>query len=366
MTTVQMKPLARDLLEWFEKAARKMPWRESGNPYFIWVSEIMLQQTQVATVTPYFNRFMKRFPTVEALALAPLDDVLKHWEGLGYYSRARNLHKGARYVVEHFGGRVPRTPEAIREIPGIGPYSAGAILSIAYNVAEPAVDGNVIRVFSRLFAINHAFDKVKPKRELETLVRSYIPVHAAGDFNQAVMELGALVCRPKNPDCRGCPLNQHCQAFAAGNPTDYPVKGKKTKVLPVTLHVAWLVNQSQQVLLMQQRQQDIFQGLWCLPFVKAAESDQEAFQQLAERLPVTASYQGPLTEVSHTLTHRQLTLKVGVYTLAKTSETPEALPDVLPEGWEWVSVNAPELAVPVAYQKVFRFVEQHPLLMLMQ
>lgn len=345
-----IEPLSEAFLHWFATAARVMPWREQRNPYYIWVSEIMLQQTQVATVMPYFERFIARFPTVFALAEAPLDDVLKHWEGLGYYSRARNLHKGANYVVEYFQGRLPRSAEQIRKVPGIGPYSAGAILSIAYDVPEPAIDGNVIRVFSRLFALKKTFDKAQPKRELDALVRQYIPAYAPGDFNQALMELGALICRPKNPDCEGCPVASFCQARAEGEPTRYPFKGKKTKVKAVTLPVVWVQNEAGQVLVCQQNQKGIFKGLWCLPDRERLQSDDS---------PCQMQEQGLLTTVEHTLTHRQLTLEVYHGQLLKAEQP-------LPEAWAWVDPQDNTThAIPVAYQKVFRFVEEHPLLLMM-
>lgn len=343
-------PLSEALLIWFAEAARVMPWRTEKNPYYIWVSEIMLQQTQVATVMPYFERFIARFPTVKALASAPLDDVLKHWEGLGYYSRARNLHKGAQYVVEHFYAQVPRTPAAIREIPGIGPYSAGAILSIAYGVPEPAIDGNVIRVFSRLFALKTTFDKAQPKRDLEALVRQHIPADAAGDFNQALMELGALICRPKNPDCEGCPVAAFCQARTEGDPTRYPFKGKKTAVKAVTLPVVWLQNEQGQVLVCKQNEKGIFKGLWCLP-ARAVLNDPE--------WGFVVEDQGVITTIEHTLTHRQLTLEVHQALLLRQPKT-------LPQDWAWVEPQENYThAIPVAYQKVFRFMVEHPLLGLM-
>lgn len=346
-----ISPFAINLLDWFATAARVMPWRAQGNPYFIWVSEIMLQQTQVTTVTPYFERFIERFPTVKALAEAPLDDVLKLWEGLGYYSRARNLHRGAHYVLTHFGGVLPRNAEQILEIPGIGPYSAGAILSIAYGVPEPAIDGNVIRVFSRLYALQQAFDKAQPKRDLDRLVRDQIPTTSPGDFNQALMELGALVCRPKNPDCLSCPVVSHCKAYREGEPTRYPFKGKKTAVKAVKLPVIWLQHPVLGVLMKQQNQKGIFKGLWCLP-------------ALSETLPFAMHNQGLLTQVEHTLTHRQLSLEVYRCSPVGVNETGAF--EVLPEGWAWVHPDENKTyAIPVAYQKVFRFVKAHPLLLLM-
>ncbi len=346
---------ARDLLAWFANAQREMPWRESKDPYRIWISEIMLQQTQVNTVRPYYLRFLKAFPTVTDLAEAPLERVLKLWEGLGYYSRARNLHKGAAYVVEHFKAKVPANPTEIRKIPGIGPYSAGAILSIAFDLPEPAVDGNVIRVFSRLDAIATPFDTPASRTRLETRVRALIP-QAAGDFNQALMELGALICTPRKPDCQDCPVKVHCQAYANGNPESYPVKVKKTKAKTVQMVVALIHNSAGQILMQKQGDDGIFKQLWCLPWTEL--NDREAELALQSALPFKIHVQGHLATIPQTLTHRQLEMAVHV--------CQSEIPDSLPPGWAWLDPNNnPDLAIPVAHQKILAYLKAHPLLMQM-
>lgn len=355
---LMLKPasFAPDLLAWFARSKREMPWRESKDPYRIWISEIMLQQTQVNTVRPYFQRFVTAFPTVGALAAAPLDQVLKLWEGLGYYSRARNLHKGAQYVVSHFAGKIPPDPERIREIPGIGPYSAGAILSIAYDLREPAVDGNVIRVFSRLDAIVTPFDTVSSRSALEKRVKALIPAEA-GDFNQALMELGALICTPTRPSCDECPVRSHCRAFAQGQPENYPVKVKKTKVRAVTMAVALIHDKAGRLLLQQQGEQGVFRQMWCLPW--AERGDAEADGVLAQVLPFEVNIRGELGIVSHTMTHRQLEMAVYVCHAPR-------LPRALPPGWAWVDPKEnPDYAIPVAHQKILAYVDAHPLLLQM-
>lgn len=343
---------AADLLNWFAQAAREMPWRESKDPYRIWISEIMLQQTQVKTVIPYFERFIQAFPDIKALAEAPLDQVLKLWEGLGYYSRARNLHKGAAYILQHHQGIMPNTLVDLLKVPGIGPYSAGAILSIAHDIREPAVDGNVIRVFSRLDAILTAFDTQAARRALEQRVKTLIP-EQAGDFNQALMELGALICSPQKPQCTVCPVQNHCQAYTEGNPEIYPVKVKKTTVKNVKLAIAMICNAKGEYLIQKQDESGLFKGMWCFPWFELAE-------QTGLQTPTSWPVQRELTQhvgtVSHTLSHRQLHMQI--YLCQKTTQSIN-----LADDWAWLDLTAKsEFAMPVAHQKVANYLQEHPLL----
>lgn len=217
---------SRDLLAWYDLQKRDLPWRINRDPYRVWISEIMLQQTRVDTVKPYYRNFMEKFPTIQALAEAPEEDVLKAWEGLGYYSRARNLQTAAREVKANYGGVVPDTPKEIAKLKGVGSYTAGAILSIAYEKPEPAVDGNVMRVFSRLLYMEDDIAKPATRVKFEHLVRQTIPHDRAGDFNQALMELGALICLPRTPHCLTCPVFDYCLARKEGVQKELPVKGK--------------------------------------------------------------------------------------------------------------------------------------------
>lgn len=223
------RPLERfslPLLAWYDQHRRDLPWRRSRNPYHIWVSEVMLQQTRVETVIPYYYRFIDRFPTIEALADAPEEELLKQWEGLGYYSRARNLQAAVREVTESYGGRVPDKREQFGALKGVGPYTTGAVLSIAYNKPEPAVDGNVMRVLARFFLIEDDIVKTGTRQRMEKLARELIPEGRAGDFNQALMELGATVCTPRAPYCLTCPVMETCAGRLAGREASLPVKTK--------------------------------------------------------------------------------------------------------------------------------------------
>ncbi|WP_081988524.1 A/G-specific adenine glycosylase, partial [Halobacillus sp. BBL2006] len=217
------------MIDWFQKEQRILPWRENQDPYRVWVSEIMLQQTRVDTVIPYFNNFLTKFPTLEALADADEQEVLKAWEGLGYYSRARNLQNAVREVVEEYGGVVPNDPDEVGKLKGVGPYTKGAILSIAYDTPEPAVDGNVMRVLSRILHVEEDIAKQSTRKLFEELVRELISIEDPSSFNQGLMELGALICTPKTPSCMLCPIQEQCRAFEEGIETELPIKSSKKK-----------------------------------------------------------------------------------------------------------------------------------------
>jgi len=267
---------SRKLLSWYWANRRDLPWRRTRDPYHIWVSEIMLQQTRVDTAIPYFNRFVERFPTVRDLAEAPEADVLKLWEGLGYYSRARNLQAAARQVVERHGGQVPADREALAALKGIGPYTVGAILSIAFNVPEPAVDGNVMRVLSRFFGLEDDVARPATRTRMEALARELIPDGHAGDFNQALMELGALICTPKSPQCAGCPVTGECEGRRSGRAESLPVKSKAKPPRP-QYRLAALVEGtgplSGRVLVRQRPPEGLLASLWELPHVEAPDAD---------------------------------------------------------------------------------------------
>jgi A/G-specific adenine glycosylase len=236
---------SKNLLKWYDQAKRDLPWRmPTPNPYHTWLSEIMLQQTTVATVIPYFNSFIKRWPTVQDLASASLDDVLTQWQGLGYYSRARNLHKCAQVLADHF----PDTESDLLKLPGVGPYTAAAIASIAFNQQASAVDGNVVRVISRYFAI----EVLNPIGEVRAHVTTLLPNKRNGDFTQALMEFGALVCRPKNPDCSVCPLQGECRAYAQNRVDYFPLKAPKTK-LPTRYATAFIFQREDGSILLRKR-----------------------------------------------------------------------------------------------------------------
>ena len=291
--------LAANLENWFAKVKRPMPWRRRPSPYVCWLSEIMMQQTTYAAVLPYYERFLKKFPTVEKLAAAKESEVLKAWEGLGYYARARNLLRAARLIVPDASscrgagaglsapatrGRVgygvvwPRTSAEWAQVPGVGPYTAAALSSVLNGERVPVVDGNVARVFARVWKLTDDFSKLPARAKLaERLQQEIDKCRVPGDFNQAMMELGALVCTPKSPDCAKCPLAKVCAAKKDGSWTDYPVR-KSKKELPVRSVTAVVVRDRQNnVLLVQNKDGGLLKGLWELPTVEAAADVTQVF-----------------------------------------------------------------------------------------
>ena len=264
-----MQFFSEELLQWYHEQKRDLPWRHSRDPYHIWVSEVMLQQTRVDTAIPYYEQFLKRFPTVMALATAPEQEVLKSWEGLGYYSRARNLHMAAREVCERYGGTIPDTKEAFGSLQGVGPYTTGAVMSIAFNQREPAVDGNVMRVLSRYFCLEDDIAKNGTRVKMERLQWELIPDGVASDFNQALMELGALICTPKSPQCLICPVMEHCAGRLAGKEERLPVKTKGKPPRPEVRACAFVLNpDGTHILLRQRPSTGLLANMWELPHVE--------------------------------------------------------------------------------------------------
>ena len=296
------KELSRALLAWYKQNSRALPWRETNDPYRIWISEVMLQQTQVDTVIPYYRRFFDVFPDILTLACAPLEQVLKVWENLGYYTRAKNIHKAARRMVDQFGSRIPDTEDAIKTLPGIGDYTAGAILSIAYGKALPAVDGNVRRILSRIFAIRKPVDDPREHKELQTLAATLIPARQPGDYNQALMDLGATLCRPKNPDCKRCPIAGFCRAYHLGLQSILPIT-RKAPAIPRRLAAAAVIRGHEGRLLVVQRPATgLLASLWKLPggFVEDNISlDRGLKQRVKEELGLTIRV-GPESDVRPT------------------------------------------------------------------
>jgi len=262
------RKIQTNLLRWFEKNGRDLPWRKTRDPYAIWVSEIMLQQTQVATVIPYYQEFLRSFPTVRHLSKADLSEVLKVWEGLGYYSRARNLHRASEIVVHHFRGKIPDNLKDLLSLPGIGRSTAGAILSFAYNKEAPILDGNIKRVLSRLFAISGS--KAKTEKILWGISESLIPKGHSNPFNQALMDLGSMLCIPKDPQCLRCPLRHLCKAKASGTPERYPSKVAKKKIPHITA-ISAVIQKDGRVLLNKRPPNGLLGGLWEFPNWKIEE-----------------------------------------------------------------------------------------------
>lgn len=269
-----------DLLTWYRLEKRDLPWRESTDPYRVWVSEIMLQQTQVVTVIPYFNRFMEWFPTIEALANANEDKLLKAWEGLGYYSRVRNMQHAAKEIVETFDGKMPNKIEDILSLKGIGPYTGGAIGSIAFSLPEPAIDGNVMRVYSRLFCLADDIALPKTRKVFDRYVRDTMSQSEPGDFNQALMDLGATICTPTKPSCETCPIQAYCEAKQTNTISKYPVKKKKEKATPL-YYVADILQNDTGAFLLEKRPSDgLLADMWTFPMREVTKKDYDRFSQI--------------------------------------------------------------------------------------
>ena len=310
-TDADTAPFAPDLLAWYDRAAADLPWRRSGDPYRIWLSEIMLQQTQVETVIPYYERFLAAFPTVEALAAAPLAAVLKLWEGLGYYSRARRLHRAARIIVGDLGGRFPTTADALRQLPGVGPYTAGAVASIAFGQRAPVLDGNVIRVFARLTDLDADVGQPQVRADLWALAARWLPAERPGDYNQALMELGRTVCRPRAPLCAACPLRAHCRAYAAGTQASRPVKARRAPIPHYDVAAGLIWDESGRLLIAQRPLDGLLGGLWEFPGGKRepGETLEDCLRrELREELAIEVEVGELFTVVRHAFTHFRITL----------------------------------------------------------
>ncbi|WP_257350828.1 A/G-specific adenine glycosylase [Pseudalkalibacillus decolorationis] len=313
--SINIEGFQSDLLSWYSANHRNLPWRKVRDPYKIWVSEIMLQQTRVDTVIPYYERFMELFPSPVALAEAEEEKVLKAWEGLGYYSRARNLQAAVREVKESYNGVIPDDPVEILSLKGVGPYTAGAISSIAFGLPEPAVDGNVMRVLSRILLIEDDIAKPQTRKKFEEAVRLLISQENPSHFNQGLMELGAMVCTPKSPSCLLCPVQEHCKAFDEGIQDELPVKKKKIKKKTVPIAVALLTNENGHTIIEKRPEKGLLANLWQFPYHET-ESDkgdqaEQLKNELEKRYPITVELDEHLINFQHVFSH--LTWKLAVY-----------------------------------------------------
>jgi len=298
------------LLAWYDRCGRTLPFRGTRDPYRIWVSEIMLQQTRTETVGGYYERFLRRFPDVFALADAPEEDVLKCWEGLGYYSRARNLHRAAQTVVSQYDGKFPADEEALRALPGVGDYTAAAVASIAFDLPAPAMDGNLTRVLSRFHGVREDVGAPSVKRRLLSLAREDMPESRCGDFNQALMDLGATVCVPGTPDCGACPLRTLCDACAAGDAEDLPVKAAARPPRDVQMAVALITCQGR--IWMAQRKEALLRSLWVYQLTEGAESLSDV-EKAQRGLGISARLLGEAGRARHVFTHRIWNMTVRHY-----------------------------------------------------
>lgn len=334
-----MHPITEALLRWYDQNARKMPWRGIQDPYGIWVSEIMLQQTRVETVRDYYVRFMDRFPTLRDLAEAPEEEVLKMWEGLGYYSRARNLQAGARQVLREYAGHLPPDPDRLKGIKGIGPYTSCSIASIAFGVPVPAVDGNVVRVISRLYCLEGNPAEADGRREIARLAAALVPENRAGDHNQAMMDLGATVCVPGTPECAVCPLQDFCQARARGIAEELPRLPKASPPKEIQYDLSIIYDGDQ--VLMYRREEKLLQGLWCFPLTEGWKSPEELTATLHRKLKIPVEVASFLREARHVFTHQ--VWKMRIYLLRVPAGA------AAPEGFCWIPLSSlPSLALPTA------------------
>ena len=329
------------LLAWYDENKRDLPWRRSKNPYHIWVSEIMLQQTRVDTVIPYYEHFLDWFPTVESLANAPEERLLKAWEGLGYYSRVRNMQTAAQQIMEDFDGEFPSTYEGISSLKGIGPYTAGAISSIAFNLPQPAVDGNVMRVLARLFEVNHDIGNPSNRKIFQAMMEVLIDPDRPGDFNQALMDLGSDIEAPVNPRPEESPVKEFSAAYQHGTMDRYPIKAPKKKPIPIYLKALVVQNSQGQFLLEKNESEKLLAGFWHFPLIEVDEfSDQtqdlDLFSQVAE--PILELGPSPqesfeqdydlevdwqdlrFEEVKHIFSHRKWHIQIIAGRVAETQE----------------------------------------------
>ena len=328
---------SRLLLDWYAHNARQLPWRGRSDPYAIWVSEIMLQQTRVETVIPYYERWMDRFPSIQALADADLHEVFQVWEGLGYYSRARNLHRAARILVDEHGGLLPKDVQSLLRLPGIGRYTAGAIASIAFGLDEPVLDGNVRRVMARVYNVCEPLRSVEGERKLWRYAAEHLPPGKSGAYNQALMDLGATICTPKIPDCVLCPVREVCQAFALGLQDQLPVIAPKATIPHHTVTAA-VIRKGDLVLITQRPLGGLLGGLWEFPGGKMQPGEQLSTslqREIQEELGVETVVGRPMGVYNHAYTHFRITLHAFACELQNSAE-PRALQA---NDLQWVEVS---------------------------
>lgn len=303
--------ISTPLLRWYNARKRSLPWRDRPEPYAVWVAEIMAQQTRLESMLPYFERWMRKFPTLAALARASQQDVLAAWEGLGYYSRARNLHEGAHFVMAELGGRIPKDVAGLRQLPGVGPYTAGAIASLAFGADEPAVDGNVLRVLARLFDVEEPIDSNAGRQRIWALAAEHLPPGRAAAYNQALMDLGATVCTPRQPKCAHCPLAAVCLARRRGVQNQRPVK-RSASAIPLREYASAVLRRRGQVLVVQRPASGLLAGMWEFPNVQLRGERPKAQLRRALRrsFQLDADLQERLEIYEHTYSHFRARLHV--------------------------------------------------------
>ena len=326
--------ISKRILKWYKQNRRDLPWRKTKEPYDIWVSEVMLQQTQVETVVPYYRRFLAQFPTVEALAQASLQDVLKAWENLGYYARARNLHAAAREMMARTGGALPKREKELISLPGIGKYTAAAILSIAFGQKIPAVDGNVRRVLCRLFAIRDPLEESQTLKKIYDLAADLVPDNDSSSFNQGIMELGARICTPRNPSCKRCPVRELCRGFELGLQETLPVTKKRDPLPHKQMTAGILSDHLGRLLIVRRPNHGLLGGLWKFPGgEKEARKGLKGslVQEIHREVGIGVLVGDKITAVKHAYTHFRITLHAFRCTLRNGN--PKALNC---QSWRWI------------------------------
>jgi A/G-specific adenine glycosylase len=329
-----IEPIGPQVLGWYARHKRDLPWRKTRDPYHIWISEVMLQQTRVDTVVPYYHRFLSSFGNVQALASASVDEVLKAWENMGYYARARNLRAAAKQIVERFGGEIPSTWDQLIDLPGIGAYTAGAILSMAFGQSVPAVDGNVKRVLSRVFAIKQPLSQSTTQKRIMDLARRIVPKKDTGSFNQAMMDIGSEICTPKEPSCKVCPIRTSCQACKNGLQDKLPVTRKRPPLPHKHLTAALLKDKRGRLLIVQRPGHGLLGGLWKFPGGQQ-DSDEPlgscVQKRVRKELGIRIKVGKSIGSIKHAYTHFRITLHA--FNCIHQSGNPKALGCA---DWRWV------------------------------
>lgn len=339
---VGMKEFTKQLLSWYDSHARILPWREDPHPYKVWISEVMLQQTRVVAVIPYFDRFMEQFPDVASLARANQEEINKAWQGLGYYSRAKNLKKTAELLMQNYGGKLPSDPDQLLTLPGIGPYTAAAIASIAFNLPLPAMDGNLLRVWSRMVCYENEIGSAAAKRDLATLCRESMPEARAGDYNQALMELGATICLPNGaPLCPQCPISRYCCAHSRKREETYPKK-KEKKARVAENRTVLCIQHKTKTAIRKRPKKGLLASLWEFPSVEGW-LDESSCREMVESLGLQIKHLEIGPDGKHIFTHREWNMK---------SYFIEVVHPIAYEDWVWVTKeeSEAEYAIPNAFR----------------
>jgi len=336
MKAKNIAKMQKRLLAWYKENHRKLPWRETDDPYRIWVSEVMLQQTQVATVLPYYRNFFLQFPDLKHLAGADMQDVLKVWEGMGYYARARNLHRAAKIVLDNYNGKIPDSRDDFRELPGVGDYIADAVLSIAFGQSHSVVDGNVKRVIARLFQLDAPVNKSASYRIFKTASERLMDLKRPGIFNQAMMEVGAVICKPRKPDCSNCPLTSLCQAYLTETVNEYP---KRVKTPPTPEHhiAVGVVYKNSHVLITRRKPEGLLGGLWEFPGGKIREGESAeaaCVREIREEVNLSVEITAFLTRVKHAYTHFKIRADVFCCKYIKGDVRLEG-----PVDYQWIALD---------------------------